>query len=370
MAFRRPLYRVEIDGVDVTSRFQPLVKKIDVTKNSKRAAHTAEILLADPDGSTLLPSDEAKIRIWLGHVGDGVDMVFSGTVNDVNSRGGKGSGRELTISATSADQKGKVKQPALRHKDKGSFKDTATEWGQKAGLKVKVIGSIASIERDYWLQQHESFQAWGQRMAEELGATFQIMGEEAIFSPRNEGASATGKPLTPVNASFGDNMISWEISPVIGRPQYQDVQVRYYDRKDAKWKEEKVDVRDATAKITLTEQSPAATKANASSKAKAGSKKSEREKGSGTVTIVGDYAAEPEAPCIVTGARDGIDGEYIIDVVNHTLSKKDGFETKLTIKKPGGQAGKDSRRKSATTSARDTGEAASPAPDVNNADTN
>ncbi len=343
MSFRTPIFKVVIDGNDVTSRFDPLVKSITVTKNSKRSAHTAEIKLADPDGTTFLPPDGAKMQISLGHEGDGADEVFDGTVNDVNSSGAKGSGRELKISATSADQKSKVKQPALRHKDKGTLKDVATEWGQKAGLQVQVIGSLASVERDYWLQQNESFQAWGQRMAEENGATFQIVGNRAIFSPRNEGISASGKPLTPVNAIFGDNMVSWDISPTIGRPQYEKVQVRYYDREEAKWKDENVDVRGADAKVKLTEQMPAANKANAGGKAKAGSKKSEREKGSGSVEILGDYAAEPEAPCFVSGARPGIDGEYIIDSVTHTVTKRDGFSTKLTIKKPTGTAGKDSR---------------------------
>lgn len=343
MSFRVPIFKVLIDGNDVTSRFAPLVKSITVTKNSKRTAHTAEIKLADPDGSTFLPPDGAKMQIWLGHQDTGADLVFEGTVNDVNSSGARGSGRELKISATSADQKGKAKQPALRHKDKATLKDVATEWGQKAGLNVQVIGSLASVERDYWIQQNESFQAWGQRMAEENGATFQIIGNRAIFSPRNESMSASGKPLTPIFAAFGDNLVSWDISPTIGRPQYEKVQVRYYDREEAKWKDESVDVRGADAKVKLTEQLPAATKANASGKAGAGSKKSEREKGSGSAEIVGDYAAEPEAPCFISGARPGIDGEYIIDVVTHTLTKSDGFSTKLTIKKPTGTAGKDSR---------------------------
>lgn len=343
MGFRRPVYMVMIDGVDVTSRFAPRVKKITVTKASKRASHTAEILLADPEGTTLLPGDGAELIILAGVEGEGVGNIFEGTVNDVNSRGSKGGGRELTISATSADQKGKIKQPALRHKDGGTFKDTATAWGQKAGLQVFVNGSMASIERTYWYQQNESFQAWGQRMAEELGGTFQIVGKRAVFSPRNEGISATGKTLTPIYATFGENMESWAISPIIGRPQYEKVQVRYYDRKEAKWKDEKVDVKEANAKVSMTDIIPAATKANAGGKAKSGSKKSEREKGSGTVMLLGDYAIEPEAQCFVSGARDGIDGEYIVDAVTHTIDKKSGFQSSVTIKKPAGTAGKDSR---------------------------
>lgn len=358
MGFRKPLYRVEINGADVTSRFSPLATEIDITKNSKRAAHTAEITLADPDGSTLLPEDGAKVRISLGIEGEGLVLVFEGTVNDVNWSIARGGGRTLKISATSADQKSKVKQPALRHKDKGTFKDTATEWGKKAGLNVQVIGDLASVERDYWLQQHESFQTWGQRMAEEFGASFQIMGDRAIFSPRNESVSASGQALTPVYAAWGKNLLSASISPVIGRPQYQSVVTRYYDRQEAKWKEEKVDVRGANATVNLTEQMPAAGKSHAGSKSKSGSKKSEREKGSGSITIVGDPTAEPEAQLFASGLRDGIDGEYIIDAVNHTVSKKSGFETKLTIKKPTGSAGKDSRATKTPSTA--TGGAAAP----------
>ena len=342
--FRRPVYKVEIDGNDVTDRFAPVVKTISVTKNSKRSAHTAEILLADPDGSTFFPQDGAKVKIFMGTEEDGADLVFEGTVNDVNSSGAKGSGRELTISATSADQKGKLKEQALRHKDDAKLEEVAKEWATKAELEMQVIGDLAQEERPYWSMMNESFQQWGLRIAEELGATFLIEGKRAIMAPRNEGVSASGKPLTTINAAFGDNLISWDISPIIGRPQYQDVQVRYYDTKEAKWKTEKVGVRDANAKVKLTDHAPVASQSDAKAKAKAGAKKSEREKGSGSVTILGDYAAQPEAPCVVSGTREGVDGDYIVDTVTHSIEKSGGFTSKLTLKKPSGKAGKDSRK--------------------------
>ncbi|TVR06617.1 MAG: late control D family protein [Salinarimonadaceae bacterium] len=341
--WRKPIYVVIIDGNDFTSRFRPLVKSIRVSKKAKQSSHTAEILLADPEGIIALPTDESKIQIHLGHEGDGADVVFEGTVNDVNSRGGKGSGSELTISANSADQKGKIKQQILGHKDDATFADVAREWGGKAGLGVEVLGSLAQITRPYWIIQSESFQAWGQRMAAELGATFQVIGERAFFSPRNEGISATGAELTPVIAARFRNLKVWDISPLIGRPQYQSVRTRYYDRETAQWMEETVEVRGGAADVQLGLQTPEADQSTARDRAASSAKESEREKGSGTVVILGDYAAEPEATCIVSGTRPGVDGEYTIDAVDHSVTKKGGFETTLTIKKPSGEAGKDTR---------------------------
>jgi phage protein D len=72
-------------------------------------------------------------------------------------------------------------------------------------------------------------------------------------------------------------------------------------------------------------------------------KTSERERGGGSVTILGNPMAQPEGTCIVAGVRPGIDGAYKIEGVDHTLSRGGGFETKLDLKHPDGEAGSDSR---------------------------
>lgn len=346
----RPTIRVLVSGNDVTSRFQPLLIDVKVSKKEKASSHTATITVADPDGVVFMPSDGDPMQIFLGQSTADAGLVFEGTVNDVTSKGAKGSGRTLSIGATSADQKGKVKQQQTKHKDAASFKDVATEWGKEAGLEVQVIGELASVQRPYWSIMRESFQSWGQRIAQDLGASFQIVGKRAFFSPMNDGQSASGQKLTPVNATVGVNLINWSISPTLARPQYGKITTSYYDRKSGEWKTKTENVENATSQATLSllESAPSADRGQRTAKGKA--KKSEREKGSGSVTILGDHAAEPGAECIVSGARPGVDNTYIIESVEHTFSD-DGFETTLNIKLPSAKGGKDTRASSASSTA-------------------
>ncbi|MBD0417484.1 hypothetical protein [Oryzicola mucosus] len=97
-------------------------------------------------------------------------------------------------------------------------------------MDVQVLGSLADVHRDYWLMQNESFVSWGQRIAREVGGTPKIIGARAFLSPRNEGIAASGRPLTPIRATFAKNLIDTEISPIVSRPKYSKVTLSYFDR--------------------------------------------------------------------------------------------------------------------------------------------
>ena len=94
----------------------------------------------------------------------------------------------------------------------------------------------------------------------------------------------------------------------------------------------------------------AADEDQAKKRGEADGRDSEREQGAGSVTLLGDENAEPEANCNLSGVRPGIDGTYRISQVTLNLSKGDGFTMDLDLKQPQGSAGVDSRGgKSSTT---------------------
>ncbi|WEJ60255.1 late control protein D [Devosia sp. FJ2-5-3] len=344
------IVKVIVGGQDVTSRFSPRLETVSVSRAAREASDTIQILLADPDGTTLMPDTGAPIVVEMGHVGRGSGQVFEGFVDSVRSSGGKDKGRKLSIDGTSVDNKSKVKAPGLRSKAEATFGDVAKEWGQKAGLNVTVAGSLSGEFRDFWIMQQESFMGWGQRMARELGASFKVIGGRAFFAPLNEGISASGKQLTGIRAAWGENLIDWDIAPMLGRPQYGKVKGRFYDIEKAKWEEVEQAVKDAGIDIDFRQLIGSATKDNATQSSKSVSKDSEREKGQGSVTITGDYAAEPEASVTVSGTRAGIDGTYLLDSVTHSYSKGEGFRSSLTLRLPSEGAGKDARGSASSSS--------------------
>lgn len=338
MGFVKNKYQVWLNGQNVTSRLDPLLLSIKVTRAAEAASDTCDLTLSDADGGIALPSERAPALVIV----DGSE-IFRGFVSDVTSSFGKEEGRTLEVSASSIDNGSKVKEPVLRSKDDASFQDVAKEWGKRAGLTVFVAGSITSVMRPYWIMQKESFMSWGQRTAREIGASFKVLGDRAFFVAINEGVSASGKTLTPVDAAYGENLISGSISPIISRPKFKDVEISYFDLKKGKRVNVSVGTGVDDVDAALRTVIMAADEDEAKQKAGAAGKTSDREKGGGSVVILGAAHAEPEAICNISGVRPGIDGGYRISSVTHSLSKGAGFQTTLDLKQPQGGAGQDGR---------------------------
>ncbi|WP_342361417.1 late control protein D [Terrarubrum flagellatum] len=345
MSVLRPVHSVIVDGNDVTSRILPRLLEVEVVDKEGTSSDTAEIKLADPDGTTILPQPGAKISIALGFAPGAPILVFEGTVDDPESQFGKGQVRTLSISAKGFDTKGKAKQPQRGHADNQKFGDVATKWARAAGLEAKIDSALGSIQRDYWSIDGESFLHWGQRVAREIGANFKVSGGRAIFVPINGATSASGQSLTPIRAIWGDNLKSGRIRPYSGRGRFKEVKTRYYDAKEAKWKEKTVSVADNKAEANLTTRFNAHDEGEAEGKATTEKKRSEKEGGAGEVTIVGEPTARATATVQVRGVRPGVDGDYIATTVTHKATKTQ-FDTKVSLKRPTGDAGKDTRKAS------------------------
>ena len=162
--------------------------------------------------------------------------------------------------------------------------------------------------------------------------------------PRTGGTSASGKPLTPISVTWGDNLIEWSASPVLSRPQFGSFGARWYDPKAAKHVTETSDGGSGTSDAKHCHATKHATKDNAKRQADSNKTEGDREKGGcDGVTIDGNPDAQPGAMCTISGIRDGVDGTYLIESVTHTLSRRAGFTTRLTLKQPTDGAGTDSR---------------------------
>lgn len=365
---RKPSFRVEVDGTDYTSRFAPLVKSIEVSDESGVTSDSASILLADVDGKIRLPQKGSRMRIFLGDSASGVGLAFSGFVNEIESQGSKGGGRELRIEASGTDPNSTAHAAQGRHADDASFEDVAKKFATGAGIgSVVVAPELAQIQRPYWSMQFESFMHWGQRISREIGATFKMQDGKAIFVVTNSGKSASGVELATVRGTVGDNLLNWRIRPVTARPRHGKVRARYFDERKSRWEEHEVDV-EPDSPAVFTDRFTSGSAEQAESRAAALKARAERNGGEGSVTILGTANAKPEAPFILSGTRAGIDGTYRIESVRHRLDKGSGFTTSLELRQPSGEAGKDARKASpnagspqtAATSPTPTGRAAGP----------
>lgn len=342
---KRAVYSVTVGGRSVTAALDPFLISIKVSDKAGATSDTAELSLDDTDGRIILPKVGEKVEIALGWAGEGAVTIFRGTIDDVSGEGSR-SGRTISVSAKGVDtgEKSKAKSPKQKHFDGKTLGSIMKEAGQEGGISnVTVHPELANIQIDYEAMQDESFIAFGERIARDFGATFKVSQDRAVLVPRNSGQTASGQTLPTITAAWGLNMHAYKLSPILGRSRFKKVKARYYDQKEGRYKEIEVETKIEGAEAEHTEKTTEASETKARNKAKAGSKDSERESGGGSVTIEGNISAQPEGLCIVSGARPGFDGEYRIETVDHEYSRSSGFVTKLSLKRPDKDAGKDKR---------------------------
>ena len=367
-------------GCDAGALHGELDRMIHDTLSEMSAPTNADELtmeLDDSDGQIELPRMGATVTAALGWDDTGAVVPFAGTVDTASSNGegkkhghhggghhsgststyvpatsgsvagsqhsagGRGKGRTLTISAKSADMTGKLKEQRSAHMDNATFGDVAQAWGEKAGLTVKVDSALSSVNRPYWSMARESFMTWGERMAQQLDATFTIYNGTAAFTPRAGGSSASGQSLTSIDVAWGIDLSEWSIAPVLSRPDDGTFQTRWYDVVAATHEVETAD--GTTGKSPATHSHRVSAPDGDQAKAQSGSNKTEsgREKGSGSVTIDGEPNAIAGALANVSGIRDGVDGTDLISGVTHSRSRHSGVITLLEPKQPAGAAGTD-----------------------------
>jgi phage protein D len=332
---KRAVFMVTVAGINITTTLLPVLISLSVSDKVGTHSDTASLEIDDTDGRIVLPRIGAPVIVALGWEGEGVRVVFTGTVDEVRSSGSRGNGRTLSISAKGMDTTSKPKEGQQRHFDDSTVADILSKAGNSAGVgQVEIDPSLSSIRRRYFEMRDESFIHMGERLAREIGGNFRIQGTRAIMSKRG------GSYTSAVVAAWGRNLHGWDISPALGRAQYSQVRTRWYDPKTAQWQEAEEDTalsvearhdhRYAKPDEDEAKQQTASDKAT-----------SERDAGEGSVTIEGDTAAIPDGLCIVTGARPGVDGPYRIESVTHSYSRGGGFVTQLSLKHSGPGASSD-----------------------------
>jgi len=340
----KTLYAVYVDSANITSTIDPVLITMRVTDRAGMASDAVSIDLDDTDQQIAFPRHGADMRVLLGK-GSGLVEVFKGKVDDVRASGARGQGRVLKITAKGLDTKGKAKERKHKHIDKKKISEAIKYVGQDVGITEVTVDKELDEERDYYALDNESVMSFAQRLADEIGGTMRIRDNKLVIAKRGAGTTPSGATLPTIAATWGDNLLHYDIVPVTGRARYKTVKSRYFDRKAAKWVDVEEETEDTDAEAAHSHRHPVADAKETKGRNRNSKETAADSKGDGTVMIDGDPTARPEGTCIVAGARPGIDGSYKIEGIDHTVGRS-GFTTTITLKRPGEGTGKDSRKKS------------------------
>jgi phage protein D len=346
---KRAIYKVTVAGQDISSRIAPLLTKLRIADNQGNNSDSAEIEIDDSDAVIRFPRTGDEMEIALGWEDeDSPVAVFRGTIDEVKSKGGRGSGRELTISAKSLNTQSPATEQRQQNIDATDLDGAMQQAGRAAGVtRVRVDPELGRIRRDWWGMDNESFVGFGERMARENGGIFKIRGDEAILTKRL-GGNASGNAIGTVRAVWGVNLISWDIAPILGRNRRGRVRARHYNRHAARWQERttrtgtRAQAGRSRPETTETGRFSSQEEMDAFIAADAGGQESRAASGGGGCEIDGNPYARPGGMVEIEGARPGIDGTYRIKSVEHSYDSG-GWKTKIEIEDPNGSAGSDTR---------------------------
>lgn len=333
-------WSVTIDGRDASTAMRPYLTEIEVADRDGTASDSCRLTFDDSGGQALLPKEGAKVRVTMNGV-----LVFEGTVDSTPWSMTRGAGRLLEISAKGRDPRGKSKEGQRWHLDDATLGEALEKGAKAAGLsRIVVDPELAQTRRAYWSPDGASFTGWATKLGRDLGATFKVRGDVAVFAARGKGLSATGAAMPTVRATIPGNVISIRLDPLKGRPRYKKARVRSFDRKKAEFVAADVEF-DTSEGETATEERrfDAADEEDAKTVGKGRKTEAEREGGNGSIEMDLEPAAQAEGTLILSGARPGIDGTYRIVGVNHRASRSGGATTSIEFKQPQGEAGKDKR---------------------------
>lgn len=322
---------VRVDGVDITNILGDMVQSIEVADRAGTGTDTATITIDDAAQRVTFPASGARVQILLGS-DTGLGVVFAGTVDQVTWRVDRSGGSMITIEAKGFDASGRIKEPQQRHFDNKTIAEMLTAAGSAVGITdVRVDPVLAEITRPYEAMDDESFLAFGQRLAKEIGGTFKVRNDAAIMVKMGSGRAPSGPSLPPIPVTRGGNLISAQITPNMGRRRYGEIRVRFYDQAAGKHDEIVVKTDLPGSLPTAVGRFEAPNREIAQQKADALREESQRASSAGTLEILGNPIAQPEAQAAIAGVRAGIDGLYFVDGVDHTFSRDRGYLTRLTL---------------------------------------
>ncbi|WP_428243410.1 phage late control D family protein [Gynuella sp.] len=322
-----PGFSLKVNGTWARKEFMDRMVAIQLVQHSGLVSDQLSLTLDDRPtwrGSGIFLPDlqqETVITLHLGYepslVNMGEYLVSHISLNESSN------GRTMTISANSS----------LLNRDVSctwndlSLSSLVEQIARQHGLTAKVSPLIGQEIIDSINQQKESNGAFLTRLAELYDGVFKVMGRNLLFMKKGEGTSASGIPMKPVSIARHD-IVQW--TKKINRQQnYTYVCATWRDLIDACEREEMCPSGTLAKGDTLMRLPHVfASKEEAEAAAKAKFHELNRQDQTLSLSVLGNANITAAGRISLSSLRTGVDGEYTVKTVTHSLSSS-GFLTNL-----------------------------------------
>jgi len=194
-SYKRPVYRIEVDGKDITATVRGRLSGLTLTDNRGFDADQLDIVLDDSDGKLDLPPRGVEVRVAFGWTHSGLVDKGIFTVDEVSHSGAPD---QLTIRARSADLRTGLTTQRERSWHAVTLGDIVREIAGENGLIPSIVGVLAAQIIDHLDQTNESSANLLTRLSAQFDAISTVKNGRLMVIPSGGGVSASGKPLPPV----------------------------------------------------------------------------------------------------------------------------------------------------------------------------
>jgi uncharacterized protein len=327
-----PTYRVFANEADITAAIQSRLIRLNYTDASGYESDALEIVLADgKDEPVRIPSTGAELMLFLGY--DGRAEYMGDFVCDELELSGFPS--EMTIRARSAvfDTSKNGKNELQSQKTREWKKDTTIgamvkKIAGEHSLEGAVSRSLENIKLPHIVQTDESDLNFLIRVGRKYDAIVKPAGGKLVFAKKGEGTSVTGEELPPVTLT--PNMVSRYRMVTSTREDAGMVVAYWHAVKNAKRHEVKVGSGEPVTRLKMNY--PTSEMALAAARAELDRRK--RHKTTISIQLPGRPDIMAEGKLYLAGFRDGIEVEWVITRVQHTIDASGGYVCQVEAELP------------------------------------
>jgi len=324
----RPAFRVEANGNDITESIRQRFISMTITDEAGLASDSLTLELDDSGTGINLPATGAELRVWLGYESAARFMGLY-VVDEIEL---KGPPDQMIITAKAAPFKDSKSYTALHTQHNRSWTprtlgDLAASIAAEHGLTPAVSPALAGHKLPHLDQADESNMNLLTRVAKRVGGIAKANDGKLIIVPQGEGKTMSGKSMPTV--SIARESGTSHTVKLIGRQDYQKVVTVWRDANAAQDKEAIAGAGEPVRRVRHVYPDQAAAEKAAQSSLEA----YRRGKSTLSVSLPGRPELAAEGRVILSGFRSGVNGEWSITRVTHSLSPR-GYTTSVTGEVP------------------------------------
>lgn len=324
-----PMWRVVLDGKDLTERVKPRLLELTLTESRGGEADQLDLVIHDHDGSVALPRRGVELSVAIGWEDAG--MIEKGTfrVDEVEHSGAPD---VITIRARSADLTHPLRTRRERSWHQVTLGDVIRNLAGEHGLQARIAPALASVAIAHLDQTGESDVHLLTRLGRRYDAVATVKAGNLLFMPIGSGTSASGQPLpaAQITRASGDK----HRYGLADRDTYSGVRAYWNNKPGANRKSVLVGESGNAKRLRETYNSEAEAREHANAewkRIKRGAAKMD------FTLALGRADLSPEQKLRVRGFKAEIDGtSWLIAKATHTITSSAGFTTQLELETDAG----------------------------------